>query len=763
MEDMNTYKNINRRRDCKGVARILLCAAFLISHFSFLISLTSCSDDLIDKTSSEVDEYLLMRGYNEEQIKMQRLGYAYNAAGNVMDDGSFSAMPIINMNLLREAEKKYGIIVNTERRHYTAIDIFSGNTIQELGHEETKYTIGENNLIGGGQYLRKNKTTYSGKWTGCYKAHMFLKHIMATTTIDVGTMRCLKLDSLESAENVLTTGFRKDLAELVKKGEAGVTEASATAFSEKYGTHLVVSSNLGGICELQMEINRDSCIDKEYTTQQISEVILGKKVTKQTGSQVLKELPQHHIQYHGQIKVKGGSKDTGDALHKVFDNTQNKEVKISDGDYYKWAESCSIDPASYNAAFIGGRYLPLYQLFENATTRRVLRRVYETYLKKETPDKEIEEPAYGVLPVEGNYGPDVRVASTADGKAAILCQEYVPSIRSDKPCIVAYPLIQDTSGIVNPYLYSGLFVGDESHRPGRVIWTGSASTYIPNDSIFADSDSIPIKNLFDSKTKMLKNVYFYWNAVHPQPCPTMTSAPVNYTTAIHQVKPAAVVEPTTFAKVASTFWSVRPVQLDTTGILKYWKDDKDFTVFAKERYSENKGVLYKDGVYNYCLLDGGENFQRGQEFVGDNDGNRRWIDAVSKSMKAAGLSGFLPTAQQSKSITKMLGNRMSVFFEPYYSNTSRNMLGLDWPKGYFVISHPRQKLAATPQRNDPKGVPVITDDVGEARVLRLSASGTDLMLDYPEYVRAFNYSDQEYFKFFPLYITIYNFGKYAEK
>ena len=132
MEDMNTYKNINRRRGCKGVARILLCAAFLISHFSFLISLTSCSDDLIDKTSSEVDEYLLMRGYNEEQIKMQRLGYAYNAAGNVMDDGSFSAMPIINMNLLREAEKKYGIIVNTERRHYTAIDILCSSNISWL-------------------------------------------------------------------------------------------------------------------------------------------------------------------------------------------------------------------------------------------------------------------------------------------------------------------------------------------------------------------------------------------------------------------------------------------------------------------------------------------------------------------------------------------------------------------------------------------------------------------------------------------------------
>ena len=106
MEDMNTYQNINRRRGCKGGARILLCAAFLISHFSFLISLTSCSDDLIDKPSSNVDEYLLMRGYTEEQIKMQRLGYGHNAAGNVMDDSSFSAKPIINMNKVRGSREK---------------------------------------------------------------------------------------------------------------------------------------------------------------------------------------------------------------------------------------------------------------------------------------------------------------------------------------------------------------------------------------------------------------------------------------------------------------------------------------------------------------------------------------------------------------------------------------------------------------------------------------------------------------------------------
>ena len=41
--------------------------------------------------------------------------------------------------------------------------------------------------------------------------------------------------------------------------------------------------------------------------------------------------------------------------------------------------------------------------------------------------------------------------------------------------------------------------------------------------------------------------------------------------------------------------------------------------------------------------------------------------------------------------------------------------------------------------------------------MRLSGSGTDLLLEYPEYIKAFNYSDQKYFKFFPIYITIDNF------
>ena len=54
-------------------------------------------------------------------------------------------------------------------------------------------------------------------------------------------------------------------------------------------------------------------------------------------------------------------------------------------------------------------------------------------------------------------------------------------------------------------------------------------------------------------------------------------------------------------------------------------------------------------------------------------------------------------------------------------------------------------------------MPVITWDAGQARIMRLSGSGTDLLLEYPEYVRAFNYSDEMFFKFFPIYITVRDF------
>jgi hypothetical protein len=508
--------------------------------------------------------------------------------------------------------------------------------------------------------------------------------------------------------------------------------------------------------ELQMEINRDSCVDRVYTTQQVCEVILGEKVTKTTSSKVISELSRHSVQYHGQISVKGGAQDYCDLLHRTFDDTRAAEVRISDGDYYGWANNISIVPERYNASFIGGRYLPFYELFEDATTRKALRKAYELYLKKEAPTQEVYEPDYGVLALKGSYGADVRVASAAADKACVLCQEYVPSIRSDKPCVVAYPLIRGSDGHARPFLYSGLFVGDESHRPGRVVWEGSSSVYTPSDSIFYESDSLAVRSLFDPDTHALRSVYLYWNAVHAHPCPTADRAPKEYRADVFTVQPAVLAEPTTVAKVASTFWSVRPVRPTTGGIQSYWDVDAKFQQFRDAKHSEYGGTLYNGDGYWFCLVDGGDNMKRVSDVVGDNNGNRQWTDAVSQSVEAIGLNDWLPTVEQSRSITRMLGNRMSIFYSHAYDG--RNMLGLDWPTGYWVISHPSQtSFAPTFTQNDGQGMPVITNDAGQARVMRLSGSGTDLLLEYPEYVRAFNYSDQTFFKFFPIYITIEDF------
>lgn len=725
----------------------LLCMAFLMAH---ALVLTSCSDDLNDADVTSYDPF--MRGYSNEQIKLQRLGYAYNAAGNVMDDASFSASPIVNMNRILEAENKYGQIISAERRHYTSVDIFSGNTIQELGHSETKYTIDDSEAIGSGKFYRNNSTFSTSTWHSSYKAHMFVKHIMGTKTIDAGLLRCLNLDDLNNANSVLEADFRKAVADLVRKGN--VDTADAVTFSEKYGTHIVVSSNLGGMIELQMEIKRDSCVSKEYTTTAVTQLILGKEVVKTSEPMYLKPIASNtKVEYKGQVNVKGGTVDDIDKMHKTFDEKKAAAVRISDADYTGWAGRISMEPETYNATFVSGRFLPLYELFEDATTRTVMREVYKKYMKKEAPTPEVYEPAYGVMPVQGNYGPEVRVASAGTDKACIICQEYVPSIRSDKPCIVAYPLLKGVDGNVRPFLFSGLFIGDESHRPGYVTWKGSASFYVPSDSIFENSDNAAIHDLFDHSSHSLKNVYFYWNAVHPQPCPTKTETPKAYTTYIYTAQPAALNESTSFAKVASTFWSVRPVKLKPDNLVTYWNTDEKFTLFTQHRYNTDSGVLYNNGKYNFCLVDGGDNIKRAPEYTDDKDASKQWIDAVSRSVKAIGLNDYLPVVWQSKSITQMLGNRMSIFYAPYYAD-GRNMLGLDWSRGYWVIGDADQQAMATVHTQvDGQGIPIITNDAGQTRILRLSGSGTDLLLEYPEYVKAFSYSDQAFFKFFPIYIT----------
>jgi hypothetical protein len=66
-------------------------------------------------------------------------------------------------------------------------------------------------------------------------------------------------------------------------------------------------------------------------------------------------------------------------------------------------------------------------------------------------------------------------------------------------------------------------------------------------------------------------------------------------------------------------------------------------------------------------------------------------------------------------------------------------------------------MAKTFEQLDKSGMPIVVNDAGQARILRLSGSGTDLTLEYPEYVKSFNYSDQDFFKFFPIYITIDKF------
>lgn len=783
MIDMKTYNNTRRVGNSMRTAmKGLLGMACLVMS----LCAVSCSDDVIDASTEQAPSNTLSRrAYTDEQMKVQRLGYAYNAAGNVMNDSSFSASPVINMERLQAAESTLGPIISTDRRYYTAMDIFSGNTLEELGHSETKYTIDDSEAVGSGKYYRNNTTFSKTTFHNSYKVHMFIKHIMASMTIDAGLLHCLKVDDLNEADNVLEADFRQKVAELVSKGAGAITEADATAFSEKYGTHLVVSSNLGGMIELQMQINRDSCVEQEYTTVTVSQVILGKNVVKTGPSQNIKtSIPVNTTEYEGQINVKGGRSKDCEMMHRTFDHKSAEAQKLSDGNYYEWATNISIAPESYNAAFVSGRFLPYYELFEDLSIRQVMRQVYKLYMKKEAPTQEIYEPPYGVMPVAKNYGPDVRVAKLGDHKSCIICEEYVPSIRSDKPCIVAYPLIKGEDGNVRPFLYSGLFIGDKEHRPGRVIWKGSASVYTPSDSIFYENDSVPaIKQLFDESTHALKNVYFYWNNVHPQPCPTKTEAPQTYTCEVFCLQPEkstsliidngsttynyvsektkVLAEPVTFAKVASYFWSVRPVVLKTDSLRSYWDKDTMFVQFARDRYD---GVTYKEtesNKYSFCLLDGGDNIKRAKEETNDENGDKRWINAVSNTTKALNLTDkegntYLPSVQEAKSITKMLGNRMSVFYSHDFNG--RNMLGLDWPTGYWAIAHPKQPtMAKTFEQLDKSGMPIVVNDAGQARILRLSGSGTDLTLEYPEYVKSFNYSDQDFFKFFPIYITIDKF------
>lgn len=751
----------------------------IINIFLMALALASCKDETLIEPNNLPETPT--RGALSGQMGVeQRLGYAYNAAYTITDKDAFSTKPILDYGNLLEMEQRYGQIFSEEPRHITVTDILTGNTLQELSYAETQSETKFRGFIGCGKTYSKETTVLTKSSLEEDVAKVKIKTVVSSRTVDVGMLKSLNM-SLDPNDNssILALEYRTAVNDLVRKFGANVngitlSDATVTAFCETFGTHLVVSADLGGVAELQMAIDRSSCIETTHAVEEVETKIFG--IPAGSNQQKWSSVDSlKNLKYRSELYVYGGSAATILAMQQKVSGAVQGTIATSE--YRNWAASIVCKPGTpeNNATFVRGRFVPLYELVpeDQTATRQVLTRIYELYLKQAAPAANPEEPPYGYFNVRATRDnapymlanssvclaqkEEYKSNTTITHRAALLCLEYVPSIRGDKPCVVAYPLIRGNDGKRRPYLYSGYFVGDESHRPGVVKWQGSASFYIPSDTIYYGKDA-KTDALFEPVSKSLKKLYVYWNNVRPLPCPAKADNPMTeYWIAGYMYSGKSCI--TSFAKVADTFWSVKPIELRYGFVDKNWGDYQWFKDFLDERKVGFFYTEYPDKYY-YMLGEGG-NMPLTISDTDAKDFSRKVTKALSKTIAAyKDIINEMPTREQAENLGKMLGGRTYIMFDRSFPD-NRNILGLDWPDGYRAIGG-AGIMPETMQTLDDKAKVILSREwAGEKDTdivpVRIGASGSTTAFDYFEYISAFNFSSSQFYRYFPIYIVKQDF------
>lgn len=452
-------------------------------------------------------------GYNDEDNatltgdmqKRHRMGYGYDIMKEYASDGSYSNDPILDYDKVVEAEEAKGItIISEDRRHYQDLEIFSGTTITELAGQLTKSMDSKVTFLGCGKVSDTKIDIYRNKTIEEVCGLVRLKQIISSRTVDIGMFRS---QATSDDSSLYSKEFRNALREL--------NENNAKSLFAKFGTHLVVSADLGGCLELHTTITRETSIETKHSVTTVTKKVFGENCgsSSKTYDEYQKKIG---IDYKADLSCTGGAQEE----HKKMIATINAKRQITPKQIIDWQKTFNIDPAEagkkYNVGMIGCRLIPLYELINDPQKRGWVQAAFAAYTRNpEMAPKAEDTPtriATGTLRDKWereSHQRAIRVYESDGTNRAVLAKEYVPAVRCDAPVIVAYPVVNG-----KPYFYSGVFIGDAEHRPGFVRWLGNNCLYEENDSISCNDSRFA--GWFDDN-KALKQLYFYNGAVHILP------------------------------------------------------------------------------------------------------------------------------------------------------------------------------------------------------------------------------------------------------
>lgn len=303
------------------------------------------------------------------------------------------------------------------------------------------------------------------------------KKIMNRKIMSVENLTGALWEYPEYEKKILTVGFRKALATLKKSisGDNAAANKALSNFVKAYGTHIVVSAELGGCFDYCMTTDKSNV---SSSTDISAGLNMGyqKMFSIQGDASFNKMNNKIGSNYSCSVTVLGGEASILSAATNGQEGANNSE------DIQKWEASITHE----KSLMIDHKLMPIWNIISDEEIADAVEQYLTTgqYVKVNTT-YELPEPVSDVTgaikvalsefteEVVSSNQTLVYTVNAAGSPVAEICHELIPSISTTSRVFIAYAIVEG-----KPNYDKGYFIGDGVRKPGMIEWNEEKKSYI---------------------------------------------------------------------------------------------------------------------------------------------------------------------------------------------------------------------------------------------------------------------------------------------
>lgn len=409
------------------------------------------------------------------------IGWGYNIFNEYMSSNSVCT-PIIDHEKIAVLAQEMPIIQSVlrsreETEHITA------NTLYEMAELMTRQmTKTETNYKGSKKTVVRFESTGEFETGNESYAYLSLKRIVASSALDLSMLQYLQ----DKGYDLFTEEFHEAYEQVLQSPK---DEELIDGILEKFGTHLIISSELGGIMDLTLNFSRTIKGELNMRAEDFSDYFFKNKASDFASTAGKVQGVNSKISIGETFKILGGLED---ARQQIEDNIES-DGRIDPQALEAWLRSLdcnSLDNMASLSALLPVNFIlvPVWTLFPETATGTFLKKMIDKSQQSNySCQNYVTGTDYYAFPLKnapfmdfetGEEQTLVRVvyASINNGKlqpVLEICNEYVPTIRGDKRITVIY-------GIKNGRAFhgAGLFPGDGEGNPPAFLTFSDGDVYV---------------------------------------------------------------------------------------------------------------------------------------------------------------------------------------------------------------------------------------------------------------------------------------------